>query len=161
MRNYGVKYGGVIYLTNDRAKAQEKATSFGKAFHGGPIAFVEAVDRDLLRILVKDGFNLYDLDCPPRHIHSLRDGGVYDVQIPAHSNERVFWNTRHDRYTTIVIAANPRGRWTACGKRVSLLSVSGSGEIRWDITPDMLEWDGPDGEEAKVASEYFGLTPVG
>lgn len=84
------------------------------------------------------------MKCP---IFKLGGHGV-DVELRTETDPPgVYW-TREASY---VLVADPLGGWNCGGRRVSLLSINGLGEIRWGVRPGT-------GREENVV-KHFGLTP--
>ncbi len=63
-------------------------------------------------------------------VYKLGGHGV-DVKLHSRHDPPIFWSERSNSY---VLAADPRGDFTVKGKPVSLFSVNGIGEIRWQAT---------------------------
>jgi hypothetical protein len=58
-KNFGVKYGSEIFLTDNFRRAVHKASQISES---GYKVYAEHADGEILKILEKDGFRLVDLD---------------------------------------------------------------------------------------------------
>lgn len=64
--------------------------------------------------------------------------------------DSVFWSERSNSF--VIVDDDRRGAWrTTDGKRVSLMSISGRGEIRWPVTSR-------NADESQGSIEHFELT---
>lgn len=90
-----------------------------------------------------------------------RGGRGVDIALHSHTNpgrDTVYWSPRgiHDGrggFNSFCLVDNPDGPWRApSGERVSLYSINGIGEIRWDVTVHGIHY-------GEGAVEHFGLMP--
>lgn len=81
--------------------------------------------------------------------------GGYGVDVKLQSmktSPSVFWSKAHHSF--VVVDDPQRGDFSYKGRRVSLISVNGIGEIRWKVRAPGSSFDGGD-----EAAPHFGLTP--
>ena len=88
--------------------------------------------------------------------------GNHGVDIALHhmtSNDTVFWSTRKNSF---VLVEDDRGDFVVQGKRCTIYSINGRGEIRWDVRAHDLtimsaSWFKADnGDGNQEALTYFG-----
>lgn len=91
--------------------------------------------------------------------------GGHGVDIALHnfySNDTVFWSTKKNSF---VIVESITGEFNVEGKRCSIYSINGRGEIRWPVqifsyrimSESWFKADNGDGDTEAIA--YFGATP--